>query len=73
MQEKEFSLGNFRSKDAPLHATHRAADDLVVALMAIFAAFLFKTAVFPILILFGLYKVFRGFKFTLSETRPNQE
>lgn len=43
------------------------ADDLVVALMGIFAAFLFKTAVFPVLILFGLFKTLRTFNLARVE------
>ena len=39
-------------------------DDLVEALIGIFAAFIFKTIVFPLLILFGLVKVFSCFGFS---------
>jgi hypothetical protein len=39
------------------------SDDLVLALMGVFAAFLFKTVVCPMLILIGLWKLTGSFKF----------
>lgn len=39
------------------------SDDLVLALMGVFSAFIFKTAVCPVIILIGLCKVLEGFYF----------
>ena len=39
------------------------SDDLVLALMGVFAAFLFKTVVCPMLILIGLWKLAGSFEF----------
>jgi len=45
------------------------SDELIKAFIAVFAAFIFKTAVLPLLILFGLSKLSGGFG-TFSEAGP---
>lgn len=45
------------------------SDDLVLALMGVFAAFLFKTVVCPMLVLMGLWKVAGSFEFTRKDER----
>ena len=50
------------------------SDDLVLALMGVFAAFLFKTVVCPMLILIGLWKLAGSFEFMRrDEQTPTSE
>lgn len=42
------------------------SDDLVRALMGVFAAFLFKTLVFPMMVLLALWKTVGSFNFNFN-------